>query len=299
LTANTADPARAAPPGPPGQPSRASFRHIEPLRVRWAEVDLQKIVFNGHYLMYFDTAVAGYWRAMALPYHDTMQHLDGDLYVRKATVEYLGSARYDDVVHCGVRLARLGRSSLTLQCALFRRESLLVHGELVYVFANPATATSQPIADSLRHTMISFEAGKPMVSADTAAWPSVSARVQGLRASLEAQEAQVLALSMQGREDRHCHHVVLTNTMGATVALARWCLHGEGARIDGVTVAPSLRGSGLGVRLLRDSVDSVRRSMGVKAVYLTVPPSLSAWAASASSAAIEGLEVTLANQPRG
>ena len=26
---------------------------------------MQKIVFNGHYLMYFDTAVAGYWRALA------------------------------------------------------------------------------------------------------------------------------------------------------------------------------------------------------------------------------------------
>ena len=46
---------------------RSEFRFFDPLRVRWAEVDMQKIVFNGHYLMYFDTAVAGYWRAMALP----------------------------------------------------------------------------------------------------------------------------------------------------------------------------------------------------------------------------------------
>jgi hypothetical protein len=44
------------------------FRYFDRLRVRWAEVDMQKIVFNGHYLMYFDTAVAGYWRALALPY---------------------------------------------------------------------------------------------------------------------------------------------------------------------------------------------------------------------------------------
>ena len=47
--------------------SRQEFRHFERLRVRWAEVDMQKIVFNGHYLMYFDTAVAGYWRALAMP----------------------------------------------------------------------------------------------------------------------------------------------------------------------------------------------------------------------------------------
>ena len=58
---------------------RNDFRFLEPLRVRWAEVDMQKIVFNGHYLMYIDTAVAGYWRALALPYHDTMVALQGDL----------------------------------------------------------------------------------------------------------------------------------------------------------------------------------------------------------------------------
>ena len=39
---------------------RSEFRFLERLRVRWAEIDAQKIVFNGHYFMYFDTAVAGY-----------------------------------------------------------------------------------------------------------------------------------------------------------------------------------------------------------------------------------------------
>ena len=46
----------------------SDFRFLERLRVRWAEIDAQKIVFNSHYLMYFDTAVAGYWRALAMPY---------------------------------------------------------------------------------------------------------------------------------------------------------------------------------------------------------------------------------------
>ena len=69
---------------------RSDFRYFERLRVRWAEVDMQSIVFNGHYLMYFDTAVAGYWRALALPYHETMAYLGGDFYVRKSTLEYEG-----------------------------------------------------------------------------------------------------------------------------------------------------------------------------------------------------------------
>ena len=107
---------------------RRDFRHLERLRVRWAEVDMQRIVFNAHYLMYFDTALAGYWRALALPYEATMAGLGGDLYLRKASIEYEGSARYDDQLEVGIRCARIGNSSMMLQAAVFRGEPRLVHG---------------------------------------------------------------------------------------------------------------------------------------------------------------------------
>jgi YbgC/YbaW family acyl-CoA thioester hydrolase len=94
---------------------RTDFRYFERLRVRWAEIDAQQIVFNGHYLMYFDTAIAGYWRALAMPYHETMTALGGDMFVRKATLEYLGSAVYDDVLDVGMRCARVGNSSILFQ----------------------------------------------------------------------------------------------------------------------------------------------------------------------------------------
>ena len=50
------------------QLKKSDFRFFHRLRVRWAEVDMQKIVFNAHYLMYFDTAIADYWRAIGLAY---------------------------------------------------------------------------------------------------------------------------------------------------------------------------------------------------------------------------------------
>ena len=56
------------------------FRCRERLRVRWSEVDLQKIVFNAHYLTYVDTAMAAYWRRLAVPYVATMAALDGDVF---------------------------------------------------------------------------------------------------------------------------------------------------------------------------------------------------------------------------
>ena len=74
--------------------SRADFRFFSQLRVRWVEVDMQKIVFNGHYLMYLDTAVADYWRALALPYERSMHELQGDLFVVKSSlIPCLGAIR--------------------------------------------------------------------------------------------------------------------------------------------------------------------------------------------------------------
>ena len=135
---------------------RSDFRFFERLRVRWAEVDMQSIVFNGHYLMYFDTAVAGYWRALAIPYHETMTYLGGDFYVRKSTLEYSASARYDELLDVGVRTQRTGNSSMVLACAVYRGEQLLVGGELIYVFADPATMSSKPIPQEFRDLLQAY-----------------------------------------------------------------------------------------------------------------------------------------------
>jgi acyl-CoA thioester hydrolase len=42
------------------------------MRVRWAEVDKHVIVFNGHYLMYFDVGITGYYRALAYAYPEDL-----------------------------------------------------------------------------------------------------------------------------------------------------------------------------------------------------------------------------------
>ena len=139
--------------------SRQGFRLIHRLRVRWAEVDLQRIVFNPHYLMYIDTAFTEYWRAMAIPYELIPQALGGDLYVKKSTLEYHGSARLDDLLDIGVQCARIGNSSMIFRAGIFRNEALLVSGEMVYVFADPATQTSKPVPDESRGLLQSYEAG--------------------------------------------------------------------------------------------------------------------------------------------
>ena len=129
---------------------RQDFRFAHRLRVRWVEVDMQQIVFNGHYLMYFDTAVTDYWRSLAMPYAATMHQLGGDLYVKKASVEYHASAEMDDFLEVCMRCDRIGNSSMTFVGAIFRGDELLITSELVYVYADPVAKKSQAIPPALR-----------------------------------------------------------------------------------------------------------------------------------------------------
>ena len=239
--------------------NRSEFRHLHRLRVRWAEVDLQKIVFNGHYLMYFDTAVADYWRALALPYIESMAALGGDLYVRKATLEYHASAGYDDLLDIGIRCARIGTSSMLLSGAVFRQDKLLVSGELVYVFADPATQTSKAVPPELRAVLDAFEAGEPMVTVRTGGWAELGAHASAIRTEVFVHEQAIPAEMEWDAADASCVHAVAYNRLGMPLATGRLLEHAPGvAKIGRMAVRQPLRGGGAGRAVLNALLQAAR-----------------------------------------
>jgi YbgC/YbaW family acyl-CoA thioester hydrolase len=230
---------------------RTEFRFFDRLRVRWAEIDAQKIVFNAHYLMYFDTAVAGYWRALALPYAQSMESLGGDLYVRKATVEYHGSARYDDQLEVGMRCGRIGNSSIVFEGAVFRGDDLLVNGELVYVFADPHSQTSRPVPQRLRDVLQGFEAGQRMVDVRVGSWAELGEQASAIRTAVFVEEQRIPAEMEWDVADASCLHAVAYNRFGLPLATGRLLQHVPGvAKIGRMAVSQSLRGSGVGRHVL-------------------------------------------------
>lgn len=229
---------------------------------------MQKIVFNGHYLMYVDTAVAGYWRAMAMPYHETMEAMQGDLYVRKATLEYLGSARYDDQLDVGIRCERIGNSSILLQAAVFRAETALVTGELVYVFADPATQTSRPVPPTLRAMLEGFEAGEPMLQVQVGPWSELGAAAHPLRKAVFVEEQKIPAELEWDAADATAVHAVAFNRLGLPLATGRLVDLGQGvAKIGRMAVRQDLRGSRVG-RAVLDALSATAREQGQREVLL-------------------------------
>jgi len=238
---------------------RSDFRFFHRLRVRWAEVDMQKIVFNAHYLMYFDTAIADYWRALALPYEEAMHALGGDLYVRKATTDFRASARMDDMLDVGMRCARIGTSSMVFEGGLFRQDQFLVGCELVYVFADPATQTSKPVPQVLREVLEGYEAGEPMRSVETGDWATLGEGAGALRRAVFIEEQNIPESLEWDAHDAVVLHAVARNRLGQVIATGR-LLHAEDgmSHIGRMAVHRNLRSGGHGAAVVRVLEDAAK-----------------------------------------
>ena len=244
------------------------FRMLESLRVRWAEIDSQQIVFNGHYLMYFDTAISAYWRALAMPYQETVQQLGGDLYLRKVTVEYHASARYDDVLAIGMRCERVGNSSITFTGAAFRGNTLLATGELVYVWADPASQTSRPVPEALRDALRAFEAGEPPVTVRVGRWSELGTDARAIRTEVFVAEQGISPELEWDDADGSCVHAVAYNRFGAAVGTGRLLEHVPGvAKIGRMAVRRPVRGTGAG-RAVLDALCVAARRQGFNEALL-------------------------------
>ena len=245
---------------------RSDFRFADALRVRWAEVDMQQVVFNAHYLTYVDTAVGAWWRALALPYEATLAAFGGDLFVRKATLEYLAPARYDDALEVGIRFDGAGTSSLRFRAAVFRGDELLVHGELVYVWTDAATRRPQPAPPVLLDAMRAFEAGEAMVDVEVGPWDALRAEAQAIRTAVFVDEQRVPVAIERDAEDARALHAVARNRLGLAVGTGR-LVAGAPPRIGRMAVRRELRGAQVGRRVL-DALAAAAAARGEREVML-------------------------------
>ena len=250
--------------GRAGDGPRTGFRFFEPLRVRWAEVDMQRVVFNGHYLTYVDTALGAWWRALALPYEATLAALGGDLFVRRSTLEYLAPARYDDVLDVGIRFAGAGTSSLRFAAAVLRGDELLVQGELVYVWTTPpGTGSAQRPQAVPRALLAAFEAhaaGESPVTVDVGDWSTLGPEAHDLRTAVFVQEQRIAREIEADALDATAVHAVARNRLGLAVGTGR-LLPAEGTtppRIGRMAVRRDLRGGRIG----RAVLEALMRSAG-------------------------------------
>ncbi len=122
---------------------------VHRLRVRYNECDQQGVVFNGHYLFYYDTAITELWRERIGPYQETVSR-GFDIVVAEATLRYRSSARFDELVDIAMPVAHLGTTSMIIRPEFRVGDRLVADGEIRHVFVDPSTLVKKPMPDDIR-----------------------------------------------------------------------------------------------------------------------------------------------------
>lgn len=128
---------------------RSAFPHFLAIPTRWMDNDSYGHVNNVNYYSFFDTAVNQYLiDQKVLDIHaDTTVGL-----VVETGCQYFSSISFPDMVHAGLRVAKLGNSSVRYELALYRNDDLLpsAAGHFTHVYVDRSTNRPAPIPAATR-----------------------------------------------------------------------------------------------------------------------------------------------------
>ena len=134
------------------------FRFSAQTRVGFSDTDAQGIVYYGRYLPYFDLARVEYHRNLGLLGMDIGD--EGQEFVMRAcNIEYLAPAVFDDLIEVYVRMARIGRTSVTYELAAYRArdDELMVTAAQTLVLVDLDERKAVSIPESYKDAIRSFE----------------------------------------------------------------------------------------------------------------------------------------------
>lgn len=133
-------------------PGRGDFRHFMAIPTRWMDNDVYGHVNNVTYYSYFDTAVNHHLiEAGGLD----MNNDDAFGVVAETGCRFFSELAFPDIIDAGLRVVRLGNSSVTYEIGLFRRDSdlLAALGRFVHVWVDRSTRRPVKIPDKIRRAL--------------------------------------------------------------------------------------------------------------------------------------------------
>ena len=141
--------------------TRPGFAFSTRFRVRYAEIDGQKVVFNSRYLEYADVAVTEFWEWTGIEAALGAAWTETEFHVRRAEIDYLKPFALGDTIESFVRIARIGTSSLTQRFELCHATTGALHTVIDMVIVNVHLPSGQPmpIADPVRAFFQALPAG--------------------------------------------------------------------------------------------------------------------------------------------
>ncbi|MDC3263650.1 acyl-CoA thioesterase [Pelagibacterales bacterium] len=128
-------------------------------RIRYSEVDAQKIVYNSHYLTFLDVSIFEFFDAIGFNQEDYIKKTNNEFHTVRAVVEYKAPATLGDTIEVLTRIKKIGNSSITFQQEIYLYESdrLLATGEIVWVNTNQKEMVPTTVPDYLRELLKDYQ----------------------------------------------------------------------------------------------------------------------------------------------
>jgi acyl-CoA thioester hydrolase len=120
--------------------------YVHHIRVRYGEVDMQRVVFNAHYLAYCDDAADVWLRKVGAGLEDDWW----DVMVKKATITWSGGARVHDDLAIAVSVDRWGTSSFDVRFDGTVDGAPVFDAVLTYVAVRTGSAETVRVPDDFR-----------------------------------------------------------------------------------------------------------------------------------------------------
>lgn len=128
---------------------RADFRVLRPMQTRWMDNDHYGHVNNVAYYSYFDSAVNGYLMDAT---SSDIRELSAIGIVAETGCRFLKEISFPDLLHIGLRLEKLGTTSVIYQLAVFRGNDTepSAVGRFVHVYVDEKSCRPVPIPPVIR-----------------------------------------------------------------------------------------------------------------------------------------------------
>lgn len=134
---------------PPTAETRSTYGYFLELQSRWMDNDLYGHVNNVTYYSYFDTVVNYFLiEKGGLDIHNAP--VIG--VVVESQCNYAQPVAYPDMINCGLRIGRMGNSSVRYEVGIFKNDedTASAAGHFIHVFVDRATNKPVPIPDAIK-----------------------------------------------------------------------------------------------------------------------------------------------------
>ena len=125
--------------------------HKNILKVRYSEIDSQAIVYNSHYLTYFDISLSELMDDV-FDQEKYIKETGNDFHTVNVNMSYLVSAKLNDELEVFSAVKNIGNSSITFVQEIYKKNSdeLLNKSEIVWVNTNQVSHSSASIPNELK-----------------------------------------------------------------------------------------------------------------------------------------------------